>query len=228
MKSTDSMRTPIGLVVAVVAAEGRANYGRTVAFISALQIADLPSAWAELGFTVSDGRSQIGTVVHQLDPSSGRGVVGWTLAGVESDDLDGLPTSLGEVVDSAPPTHPNGTMSIDHVVAFSPDLERTIKTFEAAGLECRRLRDTGAGRTQAFFRLGEVILELVGPNQPGPDATGPTRFFGLAFTVADLDATAAFLGDRLHPAKDAVQKGRRIATLDKSAGSTVSIAFMSR
>src|SRR5438105_1745740 len=84
------MRTPIGLVVAVVAAVGRANYGRTVAFISALQIADLPSAWAELGFTVSDGRSQIGTVVHQLDPSSGRGVVGWTLAGVESDDLDGL------------------------------------------------------------------------------------------------------------------------------------------
>jgi hypothetical protein len=31
----------------------------------------------------------------------------------------------------------------------------------------------------------------------------------------------------LHGAKDAVQKGRRIATLDKEAGSSVAHAFMS-
>ncbi|MBV9662995.1 MAG: glyoxalase, partial [Actinobacteria bacterium] len=60
-----------------------------------------------------------------------------------------------------------------------------------------------------------------------PTGDGPARFYGLAFTVADLDATAAYLGDRLRPAKDAVQPGRRIATLDKSAGSSVAIAFMS-
>jgi hypothetical protein len=70
-----------------------------------------------------------------------------------------------------------------------------------------------------------VILEVVGPPQPTED--GPARFFGLAWTVADLDATAAYLGDRLHPAKEAVQKGRRIATLDRTAGSTVAHAFMS-
>ena len=79
---------------------------------------------------------------------------------------------------------------------------------------------------QAFFKLGEVILELVGPAEPQADA-GPPRFFGLAFTVRDLDETAAFLGDRLHAAKDAVQPGRRIATLDKAlGGSSVPIAFM--
>ena len=42
---------------------------------------------------------------------------------------------------------------------------------------------------QTFFRLGPVILELVGP--PQPDGDGPARFWGIAFTVADLDATAA-------------------------------------
>ena len=45
--------------------------------------------------------------------------------------------------------------------------------------------------------------------------------------MADLDATARYLGDRLHPAKGAVQPGRRIATLDRGAGSTVAMAFMS-
>jgi len=197
-----------------------------VVAISSLQIADPAEAWADLGFAVSGGRSQIGSVVHELD-APGRGLVGWALDGVDSDDLDGLPTTLREASDASPPDHPNGTLSVDHVVALTPDLDRTIKTFEAAGLECRRLRDTGAGRTQAFFRLGEVILELVGPNQPAPDASGPVGFFGLAFTVADLDQTTAYLGDRLRPPKDAVQRGRRIATLDRSAGSTVSIAFMS-
>ena len=78
---------------------------------------------------------------------------------------------------------------------------------------------------QVFFRLGEVVLEVVGGPQPSGD--GPARFFGLAFTVADLDATARYLGDRLHPAKGAVQPGRRIATLDRGAGSTVAMAFMS-
>ena len=31
--------------------------------------------------------------------------------------------------------------------------------------------------TQVFFRLGEVILELVGPPEPAGD--GPARFYGL-------------------------------------------------
>jgi hypothetical protein len=78
---------------------------------------------------------------------------------------------------------------------------------------------------QGFFKHGAVVLEVIGPAQPAGD--GPARLWGLAFTVADLDATAVFLGDRLHPPKDAVQEGRRIATVDKSAGSTVPIAFMS-
>ncbi len=78
--------------------------------------------------------------------------------------------------------------------------------------------------TQAFFKMGETTVEVVGSAPSGP---GEARFYGLAFTVADLDATAAFLGQRLRSSREAVQTGRRIATLDRSSGSTVPLAFMS-
>ncbi len=68
-------------------------------------------------------------------------------------------------------------------------------------------------------------MEVVGsPTTAGP---GPARFYGLAFTVDDLTTTADLLGPRLRPARDAVQSGRRIATLDWAAGSTIAMAFMS-
>jgi hypothetical protein len=44
--------------------------------------------------------------------------------------------------------------------------------------------------------------------------------------TSDLDALAARLGDKLGPIRDAVQPGRRIATLRREAGSSVPIAFM--
>jgi hypothetical protein len=75
-----------------------------------------------------------------------------------------------------------------------------------------------------FFRLGEAVLELVGPPTPGGD--GPARFWGLALNVSDLEQTAGLLGPRLRPVKPAVQPGRFIATLDRAAGSTVELAFM--
>jgi len=110
----------------------------------------------------------------------------------------------------------------------TPDLDRSIDAFESAGIRLRRTRDTGTLQRpsrQAFFKLGETIVEIVGPATAS--RPGQARFYGLAFTVADLDATAVFLGGRLRPARNAVQSGRRIATLDRSGGSTVPLAFMS-
>ena len=79
---------------------------------------------------------------------------------------------------------------------------------------------------QLFFRLGEVILEVVG--QPDVAGAGDPGFFGLAITVTDLDATARLLGEHLGAAKDAVQEGRRIATLrHRDLGMSVATAFMS-
>jgi hypothetical protein len=71
-----------------------------------------------------------------------------------------------------------------------------------------------------------VVVELVGPDEANGD--GPAAFFGLAVTVADLDATVAHLGDAISRPKEAVQSGRWIATLrHRDLGLSVATAFMS-
>ena len=71
-----------------------------------------------------------------------------------------------------------------------------------------------------------MILEVVG--SPDSASDGPSTLWGVTFTVADIDATAAFFGDRTSPVKDAVQPGRRITTLDNRAlGMSVRTAMIS-
>ncbi len=56
---------------------------------------------------------------------------------------------------------------------------------------------------------------------------GPARFWGITFTVADLDACAELLGDRLGSIREAVQPGRRIATVRESAALGLPVALIS-
>ena len=147
--------------------------------------------------------------------------------------MDGLPTGHGEPpsLGGLAPSHLIGAEVIDHLVVGSPDLDRTVRAIERGlGLPLRRTRDAdNAGRKmrQAFFRMGEVVLELVGPPAPDP-AGGPAAFWGLAFTVASLDEAVDFLGpDLVSAPKPAVQPGRRIATVQPAAGLAVPVALMS-
>jgi catechol 2,3-dioxygenase-like lactoylglutathione lyase family enzyme len=209
-----------------------------VAVLAGLAVADPPELWSALGFSVTAGSCRVGTVDITLG-APGSGVVSWALAAVDPVDggggwgggaLDGLPTTyVGGAPGCPPGRHDNAVTGIDHVVVATPDLERTVGGLGRLGVTERRRRDAGrpGGRamTQVFFRLGEVILELVGPPEPAGD--GPARFYGLAFRVSDLEGTAAVLGPRLRPVKPAVQPGRFITTLDRAAGSTVDMAFMS-
>ena len=198
-----------------------------------LTVQDEPQRWRRLGFDVApDGTCQVGAVRLELVPPPGDddpAVVGWAFDGLEGDPMgvDGIPTTSAPRP-GEPPTHPNGVTSLDHVVVTTPDVDRTVAALEAAGLRALRERATEAGgrpMRQVFLRPGEAIVEVVGP--PAPAGGGRARFFGLAFTVADLDATAARLGDALGPAKDAVQPGRRIATVRSGGAPGVPVAFMS-
>jgi Glyoxalase-like domain len=200
-----------------------------------LTVADSPDAWREAGFTVDDdGQCVVGHVRVWLRPDPERkGVVGWALDdAAEVDEIDGLATTVPAQDPPTPWAHPNRSTLIDHVVVASPDIERTRGALEAAGFDARRVRDTesyGSAMQQVFFRAGEVIVELVGPPEPDEARRDrPAGFFGLAMTVDDLDATKAQLGDGLGDPKDAVQPGRRIATLrGRDLGVTTAIAFMS-
>ncbi len=202
-----------------------------------LVVGDLPETWAAAGFTVDDdGTCRVGTVrIRLVGRDAGKRIMGWTLRGLPAGfgtDLDGLPTEATERPACTPAEHPNGVTEIDHVVVVTPDVERTVAAAEAAGIEARRTRRVGTDQygfdgIQTFFRLGEPIFELIGPLEPAGE--GPAGWFGLAYTVADLDALVDRFGPSLGRVKDAVQPGRRIATLrHKELGLSVPTAFMSR
>lgn len=187
-------------------------------------VADAPERWQAAGFDVADRSCQVSRVRIDLG-AGGTGIVSWGLRGVEPGDLDGLDTRVEpDVAVEAGGVHPNGTRVLDHLVVTSHDVMRTRAALEGRGFEMRRTVDMG-DRRYTFFRVGEAILELVGPAVS--DADHPARLYGLAFTVDDLDATAARLGPLVGEVRDAVQPGRRIATLKRDAGLSVPVAFMS-
>jgi hypothetical protein len=177
--------------------------------LTGLDVAGDADAWRAAGFAVDrDGGCRVGHVRMQTGVGTS-GIAGW---------------SFGDPATVEPATHPNGTLLIDHLVVFTDDPDRTIERYAELGLEPRRVREVGNGRSQTFFRAGEVIVELVGPI----DGEHGERLWGISPTVADLDACAALLGDGLGRIKDATQPGRRIATLrHESFGLTIPIAFMS-
>lgn len=201
------------------------------ASVDEIVVADPPELWEELGFRVEEDCCQIGTVVVRLDSRAGKRIAGWSLRGIETNDLDGLATTVSAVAEREPAEpHPNGVTAIDHVAAFSPDLDRTVATLEAAGLDLRRIREEptpmGAPR-QAFFRLGEVILECIQmPDAPDLERSRGAAFWGLALSVDDMQRAAEALGPRLGRPRPAIQEGRTIATLSRDAGSTLPLAFM--
>jgi catechol 2,3-dioxygenase-like lactoylglutathione lyase family enzyme len=192
--------------------------------IDELCVGDTADAWRAIGFDVDDDVCSVGSVRLRFG-SSGAGITGWTLRGIPAatTDADGIPTNKSTTPASDPARHANGVTRIDHVVLMTPDLPRTTTALAALGLEVRRERDAGAF-SQLFLRLGEEILEVVGPKEAGP---GPANLWGLTFVVDDIDATAEFLGDRIGRVKDAVQPGRRITTLRGQAiGITPAVAFI--
>jgi hypothetical protein len=204
------------------------------ATIDELTVADSPDAWAAVGFGVDGETCVLGDVRIRLEGlAAGKGLAGWSLRGIGNTSLDGLPTTRSDRQPlPEPPRHPNGVTQVDHVVAITPALDRTATALRDAGLDLRRIREeptpAGAPR-QAFFRLGPVILEVVQEPPEAVERNGagrPAFFWGLALVAPDLDATVTGLGDRVSEIRPAVQPGRRIATLRRSAGLTVPVALI--
>jgi catechol 2,3-dioxygenase-like lactoylglutathione lyase family enzyme len=200
--------------------------------IAELVVGASPDHWRAAGFAVGgDDRVAIGTVTIRLDADGDRGISSWLLRAPMPSEIDGLATTASphsDFPDSV--VHPNHVVAIDHLVVLTPDLDRTIDALAEQGLELRRIREgpAGDGREvkQAFFRMAEVILEVVATGRGGDE---PAQFWGLTFLSDDLDATLTALGpERVTEARPAVQPGRRIATVRESAGLGVPVALMDR
>jgi hypothetical protein len=185
--------------------------------------------WRALGLTVgSDGLVPfLFTSLRIVDGAPG--IQGWSLSGIDPaiGEIDALATT---VVDASPPVvaqHANGAIELDHVVVLTGSLERTCGAVaDATGAPLKRVRELGDSR-QGFHRIGRggVIVEVVERRELGDD---PAKFWGVVINVSDLDAAIGVAGrDLVGAAKDAVQPGRRIATVRDEAGLGVPVAMMS-
>src|SRR4051794_9243231 len=175
--------------------------------VAALRIGGEPSEWRELGFEVGpEGSVSVGGVRLELPPSAERGaIVSWALDGADvPDSVDGLATEP-RARDAPEASHRNGVTAIDHVVVFTPSLERTTAALAEIGIDCRRVREAGNGVRQGFFLVGDLLLEVI--DGTGLEDDAPARFWGITMVVSDIDAAAALLGERLGRIKDAVQPG---------------------
>src|SRR6056297_4115697 len=158
------------------------------------------------------------------------GIVGWALSdapGSPPETVDGLATEYVASADPVFAAHDLGASGLHHVVVLTPDLQRTSEAIAlTTGCELKRIREVGDMR-QGFHRIGRggLIVELV-ERPEVPD--GPASFWGLVLIVDDLDAACDLIGtDRISPPKDAVQPGRRIATVRDDVGIGMPLALMS-
>jgi len=193
-----------------------------------IDVGDSPAAWESAGFSLTDGAVTIGSTRINLTPGDERGIRSVGVDGVDA-PIDSMPFGPIGRHELGSSSHPNHVVAIDHLVAMSGDVDRTITALHTADIELRRERHLGEGddaKRQAFFWLGDVILELAGPAVPRENGAG--SLWGLALTCADLDAAKDHLGDRLSDPKSAVQPGRRIATLrTRELDISIPLALMS-
>ena len=70
-------------------------------------------------------------------------------------------------------------------------------------------------RRQSFLWAGRVIIEVIGPLEPQASSRGDdaASIWGLALVSSNLQTTAHVLDDNLSEPRDAVQPGRKIATM---------------
>ncbi len=196
-----------------------------------LEVAGERDVWRSLGLVVSDDGliALMGTCVRIVDADP-PGIVGWALSGIDptadGSSVDGLATTVVEARGPVFAQHELGASGIDHLVVMTPDLTRTTEAVAAlTGCELKRVREVESMR-QGFHRIGRggLIVEVVERPEVEP---GPASFWGLVLNVDDLDAACERIGkDRISAPKDAVQPGRRIATISRGVGLGVPVALM--
>ena len=121
-------------------------------------------------------------------------------------------------------TNPNTVEYLEHIVVMTPVLDDAIAANEAIGVPCKRIRELGdANKTrQAFFKLEQTVLEVV-----GPATRGRPGCWGLALmcsNIANAVATARANGLQATEPKPAIQGGQIARIVDPLDG--VAIAYM--
>ena len=110
---------------------------------------------------------------------------------------------------------------LEHIVVMTPSLEDAIAAHEKIGLPCKRIREAGGGVRQAFFKLEQTVLEIVGPGRGTPQA------WGFAFMCKDIRRAvdvARANGMQATEPKTAIQGGKIARIVGPLDG--VAVAYM--
>ncbi|MBI1813727.1 MAG: VOC family protein [Deltaproteobacteria bacterium] len=108
---------------------------------------------------------------------------------VDVDAFNGLDVRIGAMTSPSITTvSANAVHAIDHVVINTPDLDRAIALWrDRLGVRLALDREFPSRALRiCFFRSADITLEFVSSLPPPPDRSGPDRFFGIAYQVADL------------------------------------------
>jgi hypothetical protein len=198
-----------------------------------LQIAGETSPWVRLGLPFRErpgggGRVDVDNCSLIVRPDVARPSLGLGLViggHVVADAIDGIDLVEPDPGDPLRTPGDLGALSVDHLVVMTDSLERTsAEVGRVTGQPLKRIREAPGGVRQGFHRLGPggVIVEIV----ERADVTTPA-LWGFVLTVADLDAAIDRADGLIGAAGDAVQPGRRIATVRSSAGLGVPVALLS-
>lgn len=163
---------------------------------------------------VMPGLSEPTTIVEQL-ASGLPGVV--TALAKTNLDIESRRLMLRELCGG----NANSVEYLEHIVVMTPVLDDAIAANEAVGIPCKRIREVGNGARQAFFKLEQTVLEIVGP------ARGKPGCWGLALMSTDIAsavATARAGSLEATEPKLAIQGGQIARIVEPLDG--VAIAFM--
>ncbi|MGB3549345.1 MAG: hypothetical protein WA993_01545 [Candidatus Binatus sp.] len=140
-----------------------------------------------------------------------------TAAAPTSLDIESRRQSLSRLCGS----NANSVDYLEHIVVMTSVLEDAIAAHESIGVPCKRIREVGNGARQAFFKLEQTVLEIVGP------ARGRPGCWGLALMCSDIAravSTARAGGLQATEPKPAIQGGQIARIVEPLDG--VAIAFM--
>jgi hypothetical protein len=185
-----------------------------------------PQAWEAAGFTVNGHALAVGGVTIEFTaPVGGIECLVFDHLPEGVTDLDGLPVKVGPALADA--DHENGVYSIDQVVIATPAFDRTAQVMRDMGLGFKReaVRETEDGTEvrQGFVRSGDAVLEVVhAENVTGEHAHG----WGVGFITADLDKAIHDLEGLIGPPRQAIQPGRRLATIRRDANLGIPVILM--
>ena len=141
--------------------------------VEELQVADTAEVWERAGFAVADGVCRVGRLrIRLLGPEAGRGIVGWTLAGLPSGvqvrEVDGIPTTVAarESDPAAKSAHPNGVTHLDHATASPLEMARPLDAYVHAVAAFTRSDTAPNELALGALRTADALLSSCASGRP--------------------------------------------------------------